>query len=186
MPVSESTEPIIKRVLAGDTDAYAEIVNRHQKEVWSVVVALLHDIETSKDLVEQVFVEAYLSLDQFTSGADFSFWIKGIARNVVRAELRKKTRESRRLEIYREHLIARLNTEDEAGSQDSALKDSLAQCREKLPEHSARVLDMRYSQGLSFEEIAGALGKSVEATRQLLSRVRLMLRECIDRSIAQA
>ncbi len=178
-------DSIIKRVLDGDSDAYAEVVQSYQKDVWRVVVSLLHDVETSQDRVEQVFVEAYLSLDQYKPGSDFGFWIKGIARNVVREELRKKTRESRRMEVYRDHLLARLSDDKEAESYDAALKDSLAQCKDKLPEHSARILDMRYTQGLGFEEIAGELGKTVEATRQLLSRVRLMLRECIDRSIAQ-
>jgi len=178
-------ETILKRMLSGDSEAYAEVVRLYQKDVWRVVVSLLHDVETSQDRVEQVFVEAYLSLDQYKAGSDFGFWIKGIARNVVREEWRKKTRESRRMEVYRDHLLARLTDDAEADSHDAALKDSLARCKDKLPEHSARILDMRYSQGLGFPEIAHDLGKTVEASRQLLSRVRLLLRDCIDRSIAQ-
>jgi RNA polymerase sigma-70 factor, ECF subfamily len=178
-------DDIITRVLQGDSDSFAEVVRRYQKDVWRVVVAMLHNYEASQELVEQVFVEAYLSLDQYQRGKEFSLWIKGVARNVVREELRKKTRESRRLEVYRDHLLARLDDENEADSHDSALKQSLANCRETLPEQSALALDMRYKQGKSFEEIAQAMGRTVEGTRQLLQRVRGMLKECIDRRMAQ-
>ncbi|HYG73664.1 MAG TPA: sigma-70 family RNA polymerase sigma factor [Planctomycetota bacterium] len=185
--MSEQTplETILTRVLDGDSDAFAEVVRRYQKDVWRVVVSLLHNFDASQELVEQVFVEAYLSLDQFERGKDFSFWIKGVARNVVREELRKKTRESKRLEVYRDHLIARLDDDAQAESHESELKESLAGCREKLPEVSARALDLRYRQGKSFEEIAEEMGRTVEATRQLLSRVRILLRDCIDRRMAQ-
>lgn len=180
-----SIETIIARVLEGNSDAYAEVVRRYQKDVWRVVTALLHNFDASQELVEQVFVEAYLSLDQFECGKDFSFWIKGVARNLVREELRKKTRESKRMEVYRDHLLARMDDEGKAESHDDALKEMLAGCRESLPEHSARALDMRYKQGKNFDQIAESMGRTVEATRQLLTRVRVMLRECIDRRMAQ-
>lgn len=181
------TASILQRVLKGETDAYANVVAHHQTAVWRVVVSILHDHEKSRELVEQAFVEAYLSLDQFDASRDFALWVKGIARNLVREELRRKTRESKRLEVYREHVLARLNaSEEEENSREEELRASLARCREKLPEQSARVLNLRYQQNMDFDEIAADIGRTVEATRQLLQRTRVGLKECIDRSMAQA
>jgi RNA polymerase sigma-70 factor, ECF subfamily len=180
------TTALLQRVLNGETDAYAQIVAKHQTAVWRVVIAILHNHELSREIVEQSFVEAYLSLDQFKSDGDFELWVKGIARNLIREELRRKTRESKRLEVYKEHVLARLDAPEEQAVAQTELQTSLKRCREKLPGNSARVLDMRYSEGKGFDEIASDIGRTVEATRQLLQRTRATLKDCIDRSMAQA
>ena len=46
--------------------------------------------------------------------------------------------------------------------------------------------NLRYQQNKGFDEIATEIGRTVEATRQLLQRTRVGLKECIDRSMAQA
>lgn len=172
-------DALVERVLSGRLEAYAEIVRLYQRDVWKVVTAMLHDAKVSEDLVQQVFVNAYTHLEQYQRGSDLGVWIRSIARNQVRQELRSRSRETRRLQVYRRHLVERLNDE---GRGQEELSEALRRCREKLPAHSAEVLDLRYGQALSFERIAAGLGRSVEATRQLLSRVRLMLRDCIERT----
>jgi RNA polymerase sigma-70 factor (ECF subfamily) len=179
-------DQIVEQVLAGDVEAYAEVVRRYQREVWKVVTAMLHDVKVTEDLVQQAFVNAYLHLSQYQPGSDFAVWVKSIARNLVRQELRSRSRETRRLDIYRKHLLDRFKDDDTASKREEALGDALRRCREKLPEHSTEVLDLRYARAMSFEEIAAGLGRTVEATRQLLSRVRLLLRDCIEKKMAGA
>jgi RNA polymerase sigma-70 factor (ECF subfamily) len=184
--IGAPVDQIIEQVLAGDVEAYADLVRRYQREVWKVVTAMLHSAKVTEDLVQQSFVNAYLHLAQYQRGSDFGFWIKSIARNLVRQELRSRSRETRRMEIYRKHLVDRFKDDDTATRREAMLRDALTKCREKLPEHSADVLDLRYAKAMSFEEIASGLGRTVEATRQLLSRVRLLLRDCIERGMAGA
>jgi RNA polymerase sigma factor (sigma-70 family) len=59
-------------------------------------------------------------------------------------------------------------------------------CREQLPPQSAQVLDLRYQEDLSHQDIASRLGKSMEAVKQLLYRLQLVLRDCIQKRMAQA
>lgn len=179
-------DQIIDQVMAGDVEAYAEIVRRYQRDVWKVVTAMLHDAKITEDLVQQAFVNAYLHLGQYQPGTDFGIWVKSIARNLVRQELRSRSRETRRLEVYRTYLVDRFKDDDSAAAREDLLADALRKCREKLPEHSAEVLQLRYAKAMSFEEIAAGLGRTVEATRQLLSRLRLLLRDCIERRMAGA
>jgi RNA polymerase sigma-70 factor (ECF subfamily) len=177
-------DQLVEQVLAGDVEAYAEIVRLHQREVWTVVAAMLRDVKTTEDLVQQAFVNAYLHLSQYHPGTEFAHWVKSIARNLVRQELRSRSRETRRMEVYRNHLLHRITDDDSA--KDAGLREALKSCREKLPDHSADILDLRYAKAMSFEDIAAGLGRTVEATRQLLSRVRLLLRDCIERRMAGA
>ena len=130
------TERIIARVLSGELDAFAELVQAYQHDVWRVVAAMLLDTQKTEDLVQQTFVNAYRHLDRFEPGRDFGRWLKEIARNLVRHELRTRSREGRRLELYRRHL---LSTGDDvaAAEAEDRLAEALAGCEQKLPAAAA-------------------------------------------------
>src|SRR6516164_6917385 len=86
---------IVDRVLRGEIDAYETIVRAYQREVWKVVTAMLFDARGAEDLVQRSFISAYQHLHQFQPGRDFGAWLKEIARNQVRQELRRAAREDR-------------------------------------------------------------------------------------------
>ena len=182
MPVSTepTTDSVIDRVRAGDVDAYAEVVRTHQTDVWRVVAWALRDGQAAEDLVQQVFVDAYVKLERYETGRDLGAWLRGIARNRVREELRRRAREDRRMEAYCRHVEARLGDAERAEREQEAMRAALAACREGLAETAREALVMRYERSLGFEEIARALDRTVAATRQLLQRTRLSLRSCIE------
>src|ERR1041384_2903274 len=98
-------DTIVIRVLGGEIDAYEEIVRAFQQEVWKVVAAMLFNVEKTEDLVQQTFINAYQHLHRYERGRDFGAWLKEIARNQVRQEIRGSSREQRRLEVYQDHVI---------------------------------------------------------------------------------
>lgn len=176
--------PIIEEVLGGCTERYAEIIRLYQTEVWKVVASMLHDVATTEDLVQQTFVDAYTHLDQYEAGRDFGRWIKAVARNSALQELRRRTRENRSLARYRDVVAARWKDEEAAHRHEQSLHAALEVCRGRLSPEASKALDLRYAQALSFEEMAKMMERSVEAVRQLLVRIRLKLRECVERTTA--
>src|SRR5687767_13698456 len=88
-----SDDDIVRRVIAGDTAAFAAIVRRHKDEVWKVAAALLEDRAATEGLVHHTLSQAYTRLDGYEAGRDFGRWIKAIARNLARHELRRARRE---------------------------------------------------------------------------------------------
>ncbi len=182
----EHVDLLVRRVRSGEVEVYAEIVRRFERPVWRVAAAMLQDFEQSREIMQQVFVEAYLHLDQYQLGRDFESWIKTIARNQVRQELRRLSRESNRLDVYRESLLQRLQNDEMAQQHEEAYLDALARCREKLPRRSAEALHLRYGEGQSFGDIASRLKTTKTAVEKLLSRIRLTLRECIESHLAEA
>lgn len=169
---------IIERIREGQIDLFSEVVRRYYDSVRKVVLAMVASSEETENLTQQCFVRAYNHLAQYRPTGDFEHWIKAIARNVVRDELKRSFRETRRLKAYRWYLVARTATE--LADDDRLREDALAQCRQLLPENAARALELRYERGLSFNQIAPEIGRSVVATRQLLTRVRIALKRCIE------
>jgi RNA polymerase sigma-70 factor (ECF subfamily) len=181
---TEETDNIVSRVLAGEVDAYEAVVCSYQQEVWKVVAAMLYNTLKTEDLVEQTFINAFQHLHKYQQGRDFGAWIKEIARNQVRQEIRRSSSEARRMEIYRAHL-EQSYAEASSTQRETLLEEALAECTANLPSSSSQLLDLRYHSVLDFGEIASRIGRSVEATRQQLARIRLALRECIEKRIAQ-
>ena len=181
----DEVDSLVRRVWGGEIEAFAEIVRRFEQPVWRVVAALLQNFEESREVMQQVFVDAYLHLDQYRLGRDFGAWIKAIARNRVRQELRRLGRESKHLAAYREHLLERLRNEEASDRREQEYLDALDACRQQLPEHSARVVRLRYTEGKTFDQIAAELDTTRTAVEKLLSRVRLALRDCIHTRLGQ-
>jgi RNA polymerase sigma-70 factor len=186
----EPIDHIVARVRAGDLDAYAEIIRRYQHVVWRIASFALQDVGATEDLVQQVFVNAYESLQQYQRGRDFGAWLRTIARNQVRKQLRHSSRDERKLRRYHAYLTARFDDDErhaeQAEEREESLRVALQRCREQLSAPATEALTLRYEQAKGFDAIAKALGRTVAATRQLLSRTRLALRQCIEKRIAHA
>jgi RNA polymerase sigma-70 factor (ECF subfamily) len=178
----EELDELIQQVRGGAIERFAEVIRLFQRPVWRVVAAMLPDHEQGREVLQQVFVDAYIHLDQYRLGTDFSQWLKAIARNRVRAVLRRLCRESKRLAIYREHLLSTLK-EDGA---NKAYQEALADCRQRLSSLASEAIQMRYAEGQSFERMAVTLKTTQTAVQKLLSRARAALKDCIERKLAHS
>jgi RNA polymerase sigma-70 factor (ECF subfamily) len=121
----EPVDDVIARIRRGDTHLYAALVRRFRPEVRKVALLMLADRPVTENVVQQTFINAYERLDDFRRGEDFARWLKAIARNLVRDELKKSSRERGRMAIYRDYLIAKLSTEDQGERREQALVEAL-------------------------------------------------------------
>src|SRR5262245_13736007 len=108
-PPAESADAIVRRTLSGDTGAFSEIVRRHQRELWRIATRLLGDRTAAESLVQQALLNAYENLERYQPGSDFPRWLRTIVLNLARDEIRRRARESQRLESYRSYLLALLD-----------------------------------------------------------------------------
>lgn len=176
-------DQIVRQVLAGDTLAFAKLVRLYQDSVWRIAAAMLRDRDSTENLVQQVFVDAYFHLDQYALDTDFGAWIRTVARNRLRKELRSVNREDRRLVVYRERLAERLRAESAANDDTETYVLALRGCKEMLPPRDADLVKLRYDRGLSFEEIAKRQGQTPDAVQRMISRIRFRLRDCIQNKL---
>ena len=176
----EDIAVIVHRILGGDREAYGELVRAFHQDVWRVCAFSLHDISGTEEMVQRTFVRAYFKLDTFDPARDFRVWIRAVARNELRQEFRNRSRYQRRLQRYRIHVETHMVSNEQAERYEAGLRDALRRCQERLSGPTRRALEMRYCRSKDFGQIAGALGRSVAAARQLLQRARLALRLCIE------
>jgi RNA polymerase sigma-70 factor (ECF subfamily) len=174
----------IKSVMKGKIDAYSRIVREYQKAVWDIVASMLYDRESTEDMVQKTFIQAYIHLGQFDLKRDFGRWIQGIARNTVLQEIRSSKRTRTKLSAYHEYLKLRLENEHAYTSSREKLAHALRVCREQLSPLSKQILDLRYTYTVSYENIADKTGRTLDATRQLLWRIKIKLKKCIERRLA--
>ena len=182
--MSTPIHKLIGGVLAGDLDQYREIVRRFEADVFRVAAPVLGSQSAAEELTQDVFVTAYRRIDSFDLDQPFRPWLLGIARNLVRNELRRRTREASRIELYSRYIDS--TTSHQASNHSDELSAALAKCRRKLSHAAAAALHGRYDQGLGLEELASQLQRSITATRQLLYRARAALRDCIEAQVAAA
>jgi len=179
------TEDLVALVQGGNVESYEEIIRRYQQEVFGVVSRLLCERARAEELVQQVFVSAYFALSGFERGADFGPWIRTIARNAVREELRKLERYNRHLKTYYDMLQSRLSESPAGARHEHSLRESLARCLEHLTQRQAGAVALRYRENKSFQEIAAILGSTSGAIRNMLCHVRVSLRKCIEKEVSQ-
>jgi RNA polymerase sigma-70 factor (ECF subfamily) len=176
-------DEVVRRVLAGETALYGIIVRTYSPDVLRIVTLMLSDRALGENIVQQTFVNAYEHLHEFRLGEDFGRWARTIARNLVRDELRRSSRERGRMARYRNYLLSKFSSDDQGERRDQRLAELLVSCRSKLQALAAKALRLRYEEELPFNEVAAAIGRSPDATRQIVTRARMALRTCMQEEL---
>lgn len=178
---------VVQRFLAGDERAFNELVGRYQGRLLRFVNRMIGDWERSEDLVQEVFVRVFRSIQAFDQSRKFSTWVYAIARNVARTELRRRS-------TSREVLFQTLEGDDDSGppldwSDPSPGPDELYRKRhlqatveeavEMLPERYRAVFVLREMEERSYEEIAEITCLNVGTVKSRLNRARQHFAEVV-------
>jgi RNA polymerase sigma-70 factor (ECF subfamily) len=167
----DSDEQLVKRVLSGDRQAFALLVERYQNAVFAIAMRVLQDRDTSSDAAQNAFVAAYQQLPGLRDGGAFGAWLLVIARREAIAAAKARPR-----------AIA-LSPEHDRPSEpalDAPLEESLRSLMdavEKLPDHEQRVVMLRYFDRQPVSNIAAITGRSVGTVTKQISRALLRLRK---------
>ncbi len=181
---------LMRRVRRGDLTAFAQLVERHKAAVYTYLVRMVGDETEAEDLAQMVFLQIFRSARRYKPTAKFTTWLFTIARHLCLNELRRRKRHAA---DYIEDLHGGPAREIEVQLPDprpampdsEVLKAEFFQMLEKalsqLPENQRTAIILFSQQGLSYEEIACVLGCSVQATKSIIHRARLYLREVLKR-----
>ena len=169
---------------AARDELFADLVKDHQASLRVFVRSLGVEPGWVDDLAQDTFVVAYREMDSYNPDRDFGKWLRGIARNLVRNELRKQGRHRRILhESLSQHLLNLAeNKEDQVDvTQLSALRD----CVEQLPGRSRELVHSRYFEGWDATILADKFEMKAATVRQTLLRIRRQLYQCINQRVKE-
>lgn len=168
-----------------------ESVTRLFQAHYGLLLGVARRYAPAPDLVYDILQQAFVDFvdDALKGNRDFSRDVSPLLYQIVKnralkhwAERRKGTPET--LQRIAERLSADANEEKTEHWQDEVrhLKD----CMRLLPETSRRLVERHYHEGLSMEELARREQRKAGTIRQAICRIRLRLRECIEKKLADA
>ena len=173
---------LIEQARKGDTRAFGVLVERYQRRVVGVALAVVHNEEDAFELAQETFIRAFENLAKFESRSSFSTWLYRIAANLSidfrRREVRHPMLRGEDAEIELQKLPSKLGDSFRA-----ALRNEMAQriheaLKELTPEHRAVIL-LREVEGLSYDEISEVMECPRGTVMSRLHYARNHLREIL-------
>jgi RNA polymerase sigma-70 factor (ECF subfamily) len=189
MPANSDPDvALMLRVKNGDSEAFAELVEKYKQPVMNLVYRIIRDATEAEDLTQNVFIQVYKSAHRYEVSAKFSTWLFTIARNLCLNEIRRRSRHpADSLEAVfpgseQDDVPARQFEDPKLRSApDSLLQQELEQKIEQvlseLPENQRTAIQLCRQDDLSYEDIASVIGCSLSATKSLIHRGRETLKE---------
>ena len=169
---------IVRRVRAGDVEAFAPLVEKYQRQVLTFIDRLVPDKSIVEDLGQEVFVSAYRSLANFDEerGTPFAAWLFTIARNRCVSELRRRRQVRAPVEMLDELADGGASADRRLQSRERLM--ALTAVLEELPlAYRAALLDSL--RGVSPQESADRAGLSATTIKTRLFRARDRLRRLL-------
>ena len=178
----EQEAMIVRKVLQGDVNAFEKLVTEYEKAVYAIAQRMTGNPEDAADMTQETFIKAYNSLSSFRGDSKFSVWLYRIANNVCLDFLRSKNRRPT-VSLSAEDddgEETQLDIADESQSPERLLergltRDAVRRGLDALSPEYRQILLLREIQGLSYEEIAAALGIESGTVKSRIFRARKRL-----------
>ncbi len=180
--MKEADEMIITRVLNGERDAFAVLVDRYKDRVFSLVLGIVKERPVAEEVAQDVFVKAFTSLKKFRKESGFSTWLYRIAYNTAVSQTRKKKIWHRTFDEEMELAGSRdEELEKEVAETEKNRQELLQQALAELPAEDKLILMLYYFEEKPVEEISSATGLSISNVKVKLFRIRKRLKSIIER-----
>ena len=177
---------LVARVCKGEQALYAELIRRHHSRLRTVLSFYLHSQEELEEFLQASFVQAYIHLESCSLSNGFFPWLKGVALNTLKMELRCLHATRKKADDYVRYVRLQRLENDPEGSHAEGRAAALRGCLEKIPADDQSLLQSKYGENLSIKTLAQRLQSTDGALKVRLLRIRNMLRACIYKHVALA
>ncbi|WP_088072830.1 RNA polymerase sigma factor [Gottfriedia luciferensis] len=174
----ESDEQLVKNILNGNKQQFKELILRYQSKVFAVALKVSTNQKDAEDISQEVFLQLYRSLENFSGESTFATWIYRITMNKAIDFKRKQVR-------LQEHETGELNATIPGKnilSPEEALlknidKELIHSYLIELPPAYSDVLKLYYFEELTYGEIALKLNVAVKTVESRLYRAKRLLKD---------
>lgn len=178
---------IISKVLAGDQQAYAGLVNRYQNYVFTLTLRFTKNREDAEEVSQDIFIKAYRSLADFRGASKFSTWLYTIVNTTCITFLRKKRLVTQSLD--NENVFEAANSVDSGlGANQVEQKSRVSMVNKAiglLSPDDGEIITLFYKGEQTLEEIAQTLGIEANAAKVRLHRARARLKDKMETYFSQ-
>ena len=180
-------EQLVERALAGDGDAFGEVVRRWERKIYALAYGITGSVEDARDATQETFIAAYRSLPRFRGEAQVSSWLHRIAVNQCitrqrRARVRAETGLEEEVEAGREQFLSTGREASPAHASESKQRaEAVRRAVASLPQELREVVLMKEFEELTFQEIADALQIPLSTVKSRLYTALKQLRLKLER-----
>ncbi len=185
---NEEDKRLVQLAQEGDMAAFNEIVERHQRAVYSTCLRMLRDQQLAEDATQDAFVRAWNAIDSFRGGI-VRPWLLRIATNRTYDMLRSRARRpAGSLDAQPYESEPEWTTQVSPGEHPEQftsrgeLSDLLQDALGSLPEDQRLAIVLSDVQGYGYDEIAQVMDIAVGTVKSRISRGRARLREYLQQS----
>lgn len=181
----------VERTLAGDTDAYRVLVERHSRSVYRLAYRITGNSYDADEIVQEAFLRAYEKLKQYAGTASFGTWVYRIAANYAIDWMRQRKVEEARRQAPRKpdagapevdplSRVPDASASPERLVQSAQLADRMEAALNTLSAAERTAIVMRHWEGCGIDEISQVLQASSNATKNTVFRAVQKLRQALE------
>jgi RNA polymerase sigma-70 factor, ECF subfamily len=164
-------EALARRAADGNDDAFAELVRRHERRVYSIALRMTGREEDARDAAQDAFVSAYRKLASFRGDSAFTTWLHRVTVNATYDLLRKRSRAPEPVADVPEPVTSTVDDPAARVAQALDVQGALG----LVPEEYRAVLVLRDMEDLPIDEVAAILGLPVGTVKSRCHRARVAL-----------
>jgi RNA polymerase sigma-70 factor (ECF subfamily) len=168
---------LVGKVLAGDTEAYRALVERHRARIFYLGLKFFHNHEEAEDFCQDLFLRAFEKLRSFRGRVPFSAWLYRVAFNLAvnRYHVNRRGLAETDLDVQIPDRRASL----EGSFEKEELRQSVRKILAGLPDGYNLAIRMHYFDGLSYPEISRATGIPVGTLKSHIFRAKRLIRRAL-------
>ena len=186
---------LIQRILAGDENAFASLIEKYQQQVHAHALRKVRDFQAAEDITQETFLQVHQKLATLNDPAKFSGWLYAIVNHQCIAWYRKNRLQTESLqEIHISEIetdaYSRYIATEHAKTTAEAQRELVKQLLTKLKESDREVITLHYFEEMTSSEISEVLGVSentiksrLHRARQRLKKYGFMIQEALDITI---
>lgn len=173
----------INEAIKGNQDAYAWLMRKYRGPIKNLIFKMVSQKEEIDDLLQEVFIKAFNSLENYNQEFAFSTWIYRIAINNTIDYLRKKKLDTFSIDVEKDDdddSPSRFELPDTTYAADAKIileqrQQIINEAINSLPEKYKKIIELRHKEELSYEEIAEILKLPIGTVKAHLFRARELL-----------
>jgi len=186
-PIEITDGVLAQQTLAGDEEAFAQLVQRYSSALFNFICRFLNDYDAASDILQQVFTQLYISLPKLRTGEPLKAWLFQVARNRCLDELRRKRvihfselqTAGEDDELSPLAIIPDTSPLPEEVAERHDLQEILQHAISSLPPKFRAVVLLRYTSQLSFSEIGQSLQMPEATAKTYFQRAKPLLRTAL-------
>ena len=178
---------LVKLYIEGEESALAKLINKHQSKIYGFIYSKVLDRDVTEDIFQDTFIKVIKTLKSgaYNEEGKFLPWVMRISHNLIVDHFRRSKKVSFQRETE-EFSIFSVITDSAPNVESKIITDQIVNDLKKLidelPQDQKEVLHMRVYEDLSFKEISGLTGVSINTALGRMRYALMNLRKIIDKN----